>query len=207
MVSVKTNQSRKSKTVARNRLRIIGGIWRGRRIDFPDATGLRPTSDRLRETLFNWLQGALPGSRCLDLFAGSGVLGFEALSRGASEVVLVEASSYVAKYLRGNATRLGSDRIQIMNERADVYLQGRSRVFDIVFLDPPFGEGLLESALHQLVEGDWLRPGAYVYIEYESEKEALVLPSGLSIIRSQKAGRPTGLLALWKEGEVTVAQR
>lgn len=203
----KGNHGRKSRSGTSNQLRVIGGTWRGRRLDFPDSKGLRPTSDRLRETLFNWLQWALPGSHCLDLFAGSGALGFEAVSRGASEVVLVEALPQVAKYLRENAIRLGANRIHILNERADVYLRGTSQLFDIVFLDPPYGEGLLEPTLYQLVHGDWLRPGAYVYLEHESDRDPLVMPAGLSISRMQRAGRAIGLLARWKAGDGTVADR
>ncbi|OBS08190.1 16S rRNA (guanine(966)-N(2))-methyltransferase RsmD [Acidihalobacter prosperus] len=179
---------------ADNRLRIIGGRWRGRRIEFPDAPGLRPTADRVRETLFNWLQWSLPGSRCLDLFAGSGALGFEAASRGAAEVVMVEVSPHVAAGLAGNAARLDAP-VQVVNRSAEAYLRGEPTPFDIVFLDPPFAQALLEPSLAALAEGGWLKPGAAVYLEYPSTHAAPMLPPGLTFARQQRAGQVAYALA------------
>ncbi len=150
-----------------NQVRIIGGAWRSRRVSFPDHEGLRPSPDRVRETLFNWLGQDLDGQTCLDLFAGSGALGFEALSRGAAAVVMVENSRKVCESLRSNAELLGARNLQLL--RADALefataaaLQDAMR-FDIVFLDPPFGSSLLEQALPRIAP--LLKPGARVYIE------------------------------------------
>ena len=124
---------------APNRIRIIGGTHRGRRLAFPDAAGLRPTPDRVRETLFNWLMPHLPGARCLDLFAGSGALGLEAVSRGAREVVLVDANPAVVKSLQENLRLLGeTERARVIRSDALAFLRKETDApFDIVFLDPP----------------------------------------------------------------------
>src|SRR5690606_31741912 len=123
-----------------NRIRIIGGDWRSRVLDFPDLPELRPTPDRVRETLFNWLQFDITGARCLDLFAGSGVLGFEALSRGAASVMAFETDTSAVRALRENASRLGARGYQLTPGSALEWLQhGTPQTFDIVFLDPPFG--------------------------------------------------------------------
>ncbi|MEJ2481206.1 MAG: 16S rRNA (guanine(966)-N(2))-methyltransferase RsmD [Acidihalobacter sp.] len=180
---------------AANQLRIIGGEWRGRRLRFPDAAGLRPTADRVRETLFNWLQGRVHGCRCLDLFAGSGALGFEAASRGAAEVVMVEAASRVAEALRNNANLLGADAVRVEARRADAFLQAPAHPFDVVFLDPPFGKGLLETALRGLAQGGWLNPDARLYIECEAELGEPELPAGYAIVRRGRAGQVAYFLA------------
>ncbi len=127
-----------------NQLRIIGGRWRGRRLRLCGAPELRPTPDRVRETVFNWLQAPLPGGRCLDLFAGSGALGLEALSRGAAEVVFVERNAAIARRLQDNLALL--EAVSGRLERADalIWLRRKPEPFDIVFLDPPFGRNLLE---------------------------------------------------------------
>lgn len=146
-----------------NRLRIIGGQWRSRVLRFPDSEGLRPTPDRVRETLFNWLGQRLDGMSCLDLFAGSGALGFEARSRGASRVVMVERDRGVVAQLRRSAQALGESGIEIVQADALGWLaRDRSR-FDVIFLDPPYASGLLEPALAAL-EGH-VNPGALVYVE------------------------------------------
>ncbi|TPW17985.1 MAG: methyltransferase, partial [Halothiobacillaceae bacterium] len=126
-----------TKAPTRNSLRIIGGTWRSRRLEFPTVEQLRPTPDRVRETLFNWLQHRIGGARCLDLFAGSGALGFEALSRGANEVVFVEIDPAAVQALRANAQRLQADNAQIIHEEALRYLAKPADPFDIIFLDPP----------------------------------------------------------------------
>ena len=150
-----------------NQVRIIGGVWRSRRISFPDHEGLRPSADRVRETLFNWLGQDLHGQTCLDLFAGSGALGFEALSRGAASVVMVEKSRRVCESLRSNAELLGARNLQL--QRADALefataavLQATMR-FDVVFLDPPFGSSLLAQVLPRIAP--LLKAGARVYVE------------------------------------------
>lgn len=152
------------------RVRIIAGKWRGRRLDFPSLDGLRPTGDRVRETLFNWLQPELPGALCLDLFAGSGALGFEAVSRGARRVTLIEKDPSAVKGLLRTRDQLGinSREVEIIHQDALAWLQkdpGDATRFDIVFVDPPFNSPLAESALIALARHDWLSPGALVYIE------------------------------------------
>ena len=120
-----------------NQVRIIAGQWRGRKLSFPDVTGLRPTSDRIRETVFNWLATSLPGASCLDLFAGSGALGFEAASRGATRVVMVDRNRDVVRALRDNRQRLSASMIKIVQQDAENYLSAADGQFDVVFLDPP----------------------------------------------------------------------
>jgi 16S rRNA (guanine966-N2)-methyltransferase len=151
-------------------VRIIGGAWRSRLVSFPDEPGLRPTPDRVRETLFNWLGQDLTGKRCLDLFAGSGVLGFEALSRGAAEVVMVERSRTIAEALRDNAGRLGASGFRLVVGDALHFLgdPGAGR-FDVVFVDPPYGSGLVGQALERLPAV--LAGGALVYVESNAAVE------------------------------------
>ncbi len=176
-----------------NRVRIIGGRWRGRRIGFPDIPGLRPSPDRVRETLFNWLAPVLPGADCLDLFAGSGALGLEAASRGAGRVVLLDADQRVAVALQEQVRALAAEAL-VEVVRADVltWLRRASQPFDIVFLDPPFHQGLVGPCLKALAAGDWLAPGGYVYVEAEREMDAerlhTLLPAGWSVYRSKQAG-------------------
>ena len=146
-------------------VRIVSGQWRGTRLPVADAAGLRPTPDRVRETLFNWLQGRLPGASVLDLFAGSGALGLEAVSRGARDAVLVERDPRLAESLRATVARLrAGDRVEIACADALAWLRGQPRrAFDIVFLDPPYTAGLWESALAAL--GPWLAQDAWLYLE------------------------------------------
>lgn len=170
-------------------LRIIGGRWRGRRLTFPDAGGVRPTADRVRETLFNWLQTAVPGARCLDLFAGSGALGLEALSRGAAEVVFVERDRRLAGRLRDNLATLEAAGAEVLQRDAEAYLNGPPRPFDLVFLDPPFRHGALGPLCARLAEGGWLAPRARIYLEGEAEAGLPPLPAGWEVLRSKKAGQ------------------
>ena len=155
-------------------VRIIGGRLRGSKLPVADRPGLRPTSDRVRETLFNWLQPALPGARVLDLFAGSGALGFEAASRGAASVVLVERDAALAANLRGQATRLRVDAAQVHHADAIAWLGQGTEAFDIAFLDPPFDAGLWEPAAAALATR--LAPGAWIYVESPAGVEP-VLPA------------------------------
>lgn len=152
----------------------------------PRAPGLRPTPDRVRETLFNWLQGRLAGGRCLDLFAGSGALGFEAASRGAASVVMVERRAAVARHLRGVVQELGDAPVRVVQGDAHVFLRGTGDRFDIVFLDPPFGSGMLE-AVFELLPG-WVRPGGRVYVEQRSDASLPPLPPGWRVLRRARAG-------------------
>lgn len=146
-------------------MRISGGTWRSRLLRFPDLPGLRPTPDRVRQTVFNWLGQDLTGLDCLDLFAGTGAMGFEALSRGAASVVLVEQSAVACQSLRDNQQRLAATRAQILNADALAFLSQNQRQFDLLFLDPPYHQGWLERLLPQL--GRHVAPGGRVYVEAE----------------------------------------
>jgi 16S rRNA (guanine966-N2)-methyltransferase len=170
-------------------VRIIGGAWRGRRLRFVQVDGLRPTPDRVRETLFNWLQSIIPGARCLDLFAGSGALGFEALSRGAAQVVWIERHALAVGHLVENLSVLGATGGSVV--RADVlaWLRGPARPFDVVFVDPPFDRKLLAPVCSALEKEGWLKPGAYVYLESEAGSCQLALPDNWEIVRHKRAGQ------------------
>jgi 16S rRNA (guanine966-N2)-methyltransferase len=181
-----------------NQVRIIGGAWRSRRISFPDHEGLRPSADRVRETLFNWLGQDLSGARCLDLFAGSGALGFEALSRGAAWVDMVEKSRRVCEALRRNALLLAAKNLQVhcadALEFATAAAADAAVRYDVVFLDPPFGSTLLAQALPRLAP--LLRPGARVYIESAGE----FAPAGGWQIRKQgRAGQAHYILVTYDD--------
>ena len=175
-------------------VRIIGGDWRGRRLPVVDAAGLRPTSDRIRETLFNWLAPVLPGMRCLDLFAGTGALGLEALSRGAAEVCFVERQSTVARALEDSLHRLGCERARVTVADALGYLAGPPRPFDLVFLDPPFGAVDL-GHLCTLLDNGWLSGDARVYLELSRNLELPVLPAQWTVLREKTAGQVRFALA------------
>jgi len=175
------------------RLRIIGGQWRSRRLAFPDAPGLRPTADRVRETLFNWLQADVPGAACLDLFAGSGACGLEALSRGAASVVFVERSRPVADAIRNNLQLLGAERATVVNADAMAWMQqqtGRADVpgFDLVFMDPPYESVMLPESCRQLAQSGMLESGAKIYLEDRSELNEEQLPPNWQVIKRSKAG-------------------
>ena len=157
-----------------NRLRIVGGLWRSRVVRFPGAAGLRPTPDRVRETLFNWLGQRLAGLACVDLFAGSGALGFEAKSRGAARVVLVEQDRKVVEQLKRSAGELGAgDGLEVVQAEALGWLAGRGERYDVAFVDPPYASDLATPALAALEAR--LNPGARVYVEAASAPQA---PSG-----------------------------
>jgi 16S rRNA (guanine966-N2)-methyltransferase len=172
-----------------NRLRVIGGRWRGTKIDIPPLPAVRPSPDRIRETLFNWLHPVIANARCLDLFAGSGALGLEALSRGASHVVFVDAERAVGNHLETTLRRLGSaDATVHVGDALRFIAGGPSQPFNIVFVDPPFASGVLQPVLQRLSQG-WLAPGAHVYVEQPATSELPPLPAGWSVHRSKRAGR------------------
>jgi 16S rRNA (guanine966-N2)-methyltransferase len=173
----------------RNSVRIIGGAWRGRRVHFADMPTLRPTPDRVRETLFNWLQHSLVGTRCLDLFAGSGALGLEALSRGAAEVVFVEQFPAAARTLQEQLVRLGGEgKGRVMEMGAARFLRTPAKPFDIVFLDPPFGKNALAEYVPMLDSGSWLTPSGLVYLENERIAGLPQLPAHWELLKSKSAG-------------------
>jgi 16S rRNA (guanine966-N2)-methyltransferase len=170
-------------------VRIIGGAWRGRRVHFPDVATLRPTPDRVRETLFNWLQYSLLDTRCLDLFAGSGALGLEALSRGAANVVFVEQLPAAARALQEQLVRLGAEsKGRVMELGAARFLSTPGAPFDIVFLDPPFSKGALAEYVPMLDAGNWVRPGGLVYLENERIGGLPELPEHWEVLKSKSAG-------------------
>ncbi|MHB8345812.1 MAG: 16S rRNA (guanine(966)-N(2))-methyltransferase RsmD [Acidiferrobacterales bacterium] len=185
------------------RLRIIGGNWRSRRLRVVPSEGLRPTPDRVRETLFNWLQPWIDGAACLDLFAGSGALGLEALSRGAARAVLVERNPEAIAALRLNVTDLNASGAEIAAADCTDYLLGTARSFDIVFLDPPYRSGQLAGCCALLAGRGWVRPGGLVYLEAPGGQEP-VLPDGWTLVRSGRAGQVGYHLA--RSGPQPVAQ-
>ncbi len=164
--SAKPEKSGTKSAKSANQLRIIGGCWRGRKLSFPDVEGLRPTGDRMRETLFNWLAPDIQGARCLDLFAGSGALGLEALSRGAAECLFLEQSPLAAQELTKNLELLKATNGHLQKQDALIWLQLKSpQRFDLIFIDPPFQLDLWQSTFDLLEKGDYLAQNALIYVE------------------------------------------
>jgi len=176
-------------------VRIVAGEWRGRRIHFPDVAQLRPTPDRLRETLFNWLQSHVGGARCLDLYAGSGALGLEALSRGASAALFVERDARIAAALRATLAAFGDARGRVVERDAAAFLSGPPERFDIVFVDPPYAQGGLGELCTLLESRGWLAADAWIYLELAAHAARPPLPEGWVAWREARAGEALGLLA------------
>jgi 16S rRNA (guanine(966)-N(2))-methyltransferase RsmD len=175
----------------KGKIRIIGGEYRGRRIAVPDRPGLRPTPDRVRETLFNWLGQSLDGLSCLDLFAGSGALGFEAASRGAARVVMVEQDRAAVEILRKSLGTLNAKHVQLVLDDAFAYLKKGVEAFDVVFLDPPFGQNALAAVFRHLR----LKPGARVYVESD---EPVAAGDGWRELKRARAGQVSYQLLEWR---------
>lgn len=172
------------------RLRIVAGNWRSRLLDVADVPGLRPTSERIRETLFNWLAPRIHGAHCLDLFAGTGALGLEALSRGARSAVFVERSALAVSMLNENIERLGAEGAAVLQMDAVDYLRReRPERFDIVFLDPPFDAEMLDELCRLLVEKRLLAEGACVYLEQDRSNPEPVLPDDWQVLKNKTAGK------------------
>ncbi len=169
--------------MANNEVRIIGGQWRGRKLSFPDRAGLRPTLGRVRETLFNWLAPVIHEARCLDLYAGSGALGFEALSRGAAEVTFVERDRKAAMALRKNAELLGG-RATVIHQTAAKYLAGDPAPFDVILFDPPFADEAAQALLPELLDR-FLTGTGVLYLE-TSKRNPLPLPE--RVLKESTAG-------------------
>lgn len=146
-------------------IRIIGGLYRGKKLHFPEVEGLRPTPDRVRETLFNWLMNDIKEARCLDAFAGSGALGLEAFSRGASKVVFIEQSSQAHANLKKIITQFNSPNLKLIKADTKLYLQQSAEQFDIIFLDPPFAQNYIPQCLNDIVQNKLLPQGGLVYLE------------------------------------------
>ncbi len=185
----------------RQRFRVIAGQWRGRRLSFPLLEGIRPSPDRVRETLFNWLGPNIEGARCLDLFAGSGALGLEALSRGAGEVVFVDRNRSAAEAIEEHLATLDCDRGRVICDTADAFLGQGTEQFGVVFLDPPFGKDLLPRLCTLIEQRGRLAVGAYVYLECEAELGDPALPDSWSLVRSKRAGKVSYHLATRENGK------
>ncbi len=177
---------------AKGEVRIIAGRWRGRKLPVLNAEGLRPTGDRVKETLFNWLMPYIHDTECLDGFAGSGSLGFEALSRQAKKVTFLERDKAVANQLRKNLQTLkcSAEQAQVFNQSClDFLKQAQNQPhFDVVFLDPPFHLGLAEQAISLLAENNWLCPNALIYVETEKDKQ-LAPPENWVLLKEKITGQ------------------
>jgi 16S rRNA (guanine966-N2)-methyltransferase len=178
---------------APGRIRIIGGSLRNSRLDVPDMPGLRPTAERLRETLFNWLAPIISGARVLDLCAGTGALGIEALSRGAASVQFVEREARVARAIEQNLVRLKQADGAVAALDAEAFLRGAGRPHDLVLLDPPFALGLWEALARQLEQGGWLASAALIYVE-SPRAVTPTLPPNWQVQRESHAGDARGAL-------------
>lgn len=175
--------------MAAGQLRIIAGAWRSRRLSFPERDDLRPTPDRVRETLFNWLQADVAGSCCLDMFAGSGALGFEAGSRGASHVVMIEQDREAADALRRNIDLLGAGNIELVTGDAMRWLERNRHSFDIVFLDPPFRSGIISRCCELLERGQSLSEHAKIYVEHAAGGASIAVPATWECLKAKTAGQ------------------
>lgn len=186
-----------SKAIKQGQLRIIGGEWRSRKVSFIDAEGVRPTPDRVRETLFNWLAPYIEGATVLDLFAGSGALSLEALSRGAAEATIVDVNYEVISVLKKQLQLLSCDKATLVKQSALNFLQGiPAKQFDVVFLDPPFRKDMLQQSCQLLADNHWLAEKAWVYTESELMPTQLAMPSGWQLYREKKAGQV--YYSLWR---------
>ncbi len=181
-----------------SQIRIIGGEWRSRKLTVPDAPGLRPTPDRVRETLFNWLASYIGGARVLDAFAGSGALFLEALSRGASSGIALDLNTEAINNLRRNLELLDCDSAEVLRADALQYLSNTAeRGFDIVLLDPPFHQDLLLTACQLLESNNWLNERAWIYTESEQAPSSLAVPNTWRLHREKHTGQV--YYALWQK--------
>jgi 16S rRNA (guanine966-N2)-methyltransferase len=180
----------------KSKVRIIAGQWKGRHLRIV-ADGIRPTPDRVRETVFNWLAPVIEGRRGLDLFAGTGALGIEALSRGAAQMIFVERHPAAAQGLRETLKELGCTAVQVLHTDAGEYLQREPQEFDLVFLDPPFDGPGLENLCTLLGSRGWLAPGALVYLETGHQQGLPSLPDSWELLQQKSAGQVVYALAKW----------
>jgi 16S rRNA (guanine966-N2)-methyltransferase len=181
----------KKQQAARGAIRIISGQWRGRKLPVLDAQGLRPTTDRNKETLFNWLMPTITNSRCLDAFAGSGGLGFEALSRYAAAVTFIELDKKVANNLQNNLHMLQvpPEEAQLIVGNTTQVLQQLVEPFDVIFLDPPFQQNLLNHSIEKIVAGSLLKPQGLIYIECEAHGGGYIVPDSWSCIKQKQSSQ------------------
>ncbi|CAD6512652.1 16S rRNA (guanine(966)-N(2))-methyltransferase RsmD [Candidatus Profftia tarda] len=190
----------KKRYVSQNsrKIRIISGLWRGRKFSTPDMPGLRPTKDRIRETLFNWLAPVIKGTRCLDCFAGSGSLGFEALSRHAAHATLLEYNHIIAAQLKKNVALINTDKVTVQHTDALKWLLCPGIPYHVAFLDPPFRKGLLPETVMLLENNGWLTEHAYIYVESETENSPKNIPLHWNVYRKKVSGQVS--YSLYKRG-------
>ena len=181
--------AKKPNTSPAGQIRLIGGQWRGRKLPVPDSPGLRPTTDRVRETLFNWLAPMIRGAHCLDCYAGSGALGLEALSRYAASTTLLEFERPVAQQLEKNLALLNTSDAKVVNANTLNWLAKKGTPFDVVFVDPPFRKGILQETLALLEQQGWLADEAWIYVEAEVEHGAIPVPASWRLHREKVAGQ------------------
>lgn len=180
-------------------VRIIGGQWRSRKLPVSDVEGLRPTTDRVKETVFNWLAPYVTDAHCLDLFAGSGGLSFEALSRYAASALLIEKDRGAAKQLQANLATLKCQNAKVTNQDSlSILNKPATQKFDLVFIDPPFRKNLLEQSCQLLETNQWLSEEAVIYIEVESELSTPTMPANWHCLKTKQAGQVS--FSLWKRG-------
>lgn len=182
-------QNPSQKRAPSGQVRIISGLWRGRKLPVHDAEGLRPTTDRVKETLFNWLAQDIPHAKCLDLFAGSGGLGFESASRQADKVTMLEMNPQAFAQLKTNIAALKASNIEAVNTDTLAYLKQPGQAYDVVFIDPPFRQGLLQETVQLLEQNGWLAANAMIYIESEKELPLTELPASWQLYREKIAGQ------------------
>ncbi|SUT88337.1 putative methylase [Actinobacillus ureae] len=188
---MKKNRNSTLQNKPTGKVRVIAGLWRGRKLPVLNAEGVRPTTDRVKETLFNWLMNDVAGSRCLDCFAGSGSLGIEALSRQAQAVVFLEKFVNAANLLKNNLTSLKTTNGTVINTDTLQYLAQKNPAqgFEVVFVDPPFNHGFLPKVLKLLADNQWLADNALIYVETEKNHPPLELPNNWQIIKEKTAGQ------------------
>lgn len=180
---------KKPQSAGSGQIRIIGGLWRGRKLPVPDSPGLRPTTDRVRETLFNWLAPSMVDSHCLDCFAGSGALGLEALSRYAASATLIEMDRAVSQQLQKNLATLKANNGKVLNANTLNVLAQPGTPHNVVFVDPPFRKGLLDETLALLEKNGWLADEALIYVESEVENGLPAVPKNWALHREKVAGQ------------------
>lgn len=190
------SKPQKQTSKAMGEVRVIAGLWRGRKLPVLNAEGLRPTTDRVKETLFNWLMMDVANARCLDCFSGSGALGIEALSRQAQAVVFLEKFATATQQLKKNLASLKTDKGTVINTDTLAYLaqKNNDNPFDIIFIDPPFHHQFVPQILPLLQQNNWLAENALIYVETEKNHPPLPLAENWQIIKEKSAGMVTSRL-------------
>lgn len=185
------NRQQKPTKNASGHIRIIAGKWRGRKLPVQDIQGLRPTTDRVKETVFNWLMNDIHSSQCLDCFAGAGSLGFEALSRGAASTTFIEKDNQAAAQLTANKNLLQADNANIINGDCLNALKNLTTPFDLIFIDPPFRQNLVNQTIDALISNNLIKEQTLIYLEIESELANITLPNDWDLRKQKTAGQVT----------------